>query len=359
LAKKKPSSSKKGGSKKSGSRRRGKKGSSGRSGPEKAASTDEERGSHEEPVAVEPTDGPEVASVDGPAHGRLNEVEPAAIDRVEAEPAEEVVSAAASDEPEIVDIDLDEEMDDAARSRLVAEALEYVAREEGTSPEGASSDEGEQVLPEGGTSPETSGESDEEETDASEPLIGPQALLALSELHAEGLASVPEELVLDLGEAATPEERDRLLAAAMAHAEMQEAIYRVPTKTYRVRHIKFGIAAVIALVAVVVSLRPPAFVVPVPPPSLSVADEVRGVRLALLLQAQQIEAHRVETGRLPTSLAEVAFELPDVRFIRTNSRSYQLVAFGSDGERVVFDSTVPSPDFGRLRDEWAPTRGSR
>ena len=62
---------------------------------------------------------------------------------------------------------------------------------------------------------------------------GPTVLDAI-----QGDASLVEEEdeeVVDLGPTSTPEARERLLAAALSHAEMQEARYRVPIDTHRQR----------------------------------------------------------------------------------------------------------------------------
>ncbi len=355
MAKKKSPGSKKGSSKKGGPKKKAapKKGAApeGVAGPIEASEGKGGSRSEEAPMAAPPVEEPEVVVIDD--------------DRV------------------VLDIGDADDLDDEARRLLVAEAVAFVAQEEG-SPTVADAEPDESPAVDVDAEPDAEAEAEDptdperpqaeapgqEEAPGDEdgapavpeepgPLIGPQALLALSELQAEGVASLPDEYVLDLGEATTPEERDRLLAAAMAHAEMQEAIYRVPMATYRTRRIKLGMAAAIALVAFFVLLRPPALLVPDAPPGLSDADRTRGMRIALLLQAQQVEAHRIEQGRLPSSLAEVAVQLPNVRFIRSNSRSYQLVVYSADGEPMVFDSTVPAPEFERLRTEWVTTRGAR
>jgi hypothetical protein len=285
-------------------------------------------------------------------------------DDVQAEPVDEGIEAA---EAEVVDLGLEDELDDEeARARIVAEALAFVAEEEaGPTQEGAlSGDEasssdvaedqdtlaetakGKSVEPGDAPSPE------EDATEADVPRIGAEALLALSEIHAEGLASLPDEVVIDLGESSTPEERDRLLAAAFAHSEMQEAIYRVPVATGRVGRIKAGIASVILLLAAAVAVAPPGVVVPPAPPQISAEDRLRGIRLGLLLQAEQVEAYRARTQELPETLADLPFVLPNIRFVRSSERLYQLIGYTDRGEAVVYDSSVPAPAFARLRPSW-------
>ena len=299
-------------------------------------------------------------------------------------PAEDLdaLIAAAAEEPPPVAIDIEDDLDDAeARRRLIEEAVAFAeAEERGVPPDAEATrddlqhaDADPRPAPSTEAQPAPSTEAGDDPASADEdvdpvdgapteegrPRIGAEALLALSEIHAEGLASIPGELVLDLGEASTPEERDRLLAAALAHAEMQEAIYRVPTEELRSRRIKTGIAAALTLAAALTAWNPPGLLVPAPPPALSETDRADGVLVALTLQAQQIEAFRAANGRLPRSLAEVESPIPDVRFVRSSNRLYQLLGYDAAGEPVVFDSEAPAPAFERLWRSWSTTSGER
>lgn len=191
---------------------------------------------------------------------------------------------------------------------------------------------------------------DEDEDDT--PLIGPDALVALSEFRDEGVATVPEELVLELGEATSAEERDRLLAAALAHVEMQDAIYRVPLESGTTRRWKGVLAAVIFVMALFLAGLPPAFLVPEAPSPVTTDERLRGIRMALLLQAEQVDAFQVREDRLPTSLAEVETALPGIRLVRSSNRLYQLVAYTPDGDAVVYDSASPDPAFAEVGASW-------
>lgn len=183
--------------------------------------------------------------------------------------------------------------------------------------------------------------------------IGPHTRVALRELRQEGLSSSGEELVLDLGEASTPEDRDRLLAATLAHAEMREAVYRVPAQSRRVHRWKARVATLVLLVAAWVATFPPAFLVPDAPPPLSKADQLQGVRASLLLQSQQIEAFRAREGRLPEDLSQAGAPVPGVRFVKPNNRLYQLIGYTPRGEAVVYDSSAPDAAFGTIGAWWA------
>jgi hypothetical protein len=160
---------------------------------------------------------------------------------------------------------------------------------------------------------------------------------------------------LDYAEVSSPEARARLLAQALAHAEHKDARYRVSLEgTRRLARWKSVAAAVVLLLAGVVAVAPPAWVRPEPPAQLTEGARARGIRLALLLQAQQVEAYRVRTQQLPESLGELPITLPGVRYARSGGRSYQLVVFAPDGSPIVYDSADPSPAFRTVAGALAP-----
>ena len=163
---------------------------------------------------------------------------------------------------------------------------------------------------------------------------------------------------VDLGVVSTPEARARLLAEALAHAEHKEARYRVPLPDERrLARWKSAAASAVLLLAAVVAVAPPAWVRPEPPAQLTAGARARGIRVGLLLQAQQVEAYRVRTQQLPQSLEELPGRLPAVRYTRS-ARSYQLVAFGPDGDPIVYDAADPSPAFRVLGGSFAHVENS-
>lgn len=195
------------------------------------------------------------------------------------------------------------------------------------------------------------------------PVPKAQAQPDLSRLAKAAAAGAVEDIEepavpLDLGDISTPEARARLLAEALAHAEHQEARYRVPlADTRRVARWKSVAASVLLVLAGVVAVSPPAWVRPAPPAQLSDAARARGIRLALLLQAQQVEAYRVSTQSLPASLDDLPVALTGIRYAMSG-RSYQLVAFAPDGSAIVYDAADPSPAFRALEGALAPVGAS-
>lgn len=167
--------------------------------------------------------------------------------------------------------------------------------------------------------------------------------------------STEEELAgaIDLGDVSTPEVRDRILAQALAHAEMQDARYRVPfSDPGRAGRWKAGLATILFLAAAVLAVAPPAWVRPEPPAQLDAAGRARSVRRALLLQAQQVDAYKVRVQRLPNSLEELPSRLDGVRYVRSGNGAFQLIAYTTDGT-IVYDSSNPSPEFERLARSWS------
>jgi len=158
---------------------------------------------------------------------------------------------------------------------------------------------------------------------------------------------------IDLGPVSSPEVRDRLLAQALAHAEHKDARYRVPfSEVKAAARWKISVATLLFLIAGLVVLVPPQWARPAPPAQLGQAERALGLRSALLLQAQQVEAFRVRTARLPTTLDEVMVTLPGIRYVRSGSRAYQLILYEADGNAIVYDSANPAAAFQSLVTGW-------
>lgn len=158
---------------------------------------------------------------------------------------------------------------------------------------------------------------------------------------------------IDLGPVSTPESRDRLLAQTLAHAELQDARYRVPfSDPRRAARWKGAVAALLILVAATVAVAPPAWVQPEPPAELDDTGRARSIRAALLLQAQQVDAYRIRFQRLPDSLDELPHRLPGLRLVKSGNRAFQLIGYEQDGNAIIYDSADPAPEFGRLVPSW-------
>ncbi|MDP2955257.1 MAG: hypothetical protein Q8N53_02450 [Longimicrobiales bacterium] len=142
------------------------------------------------------------------------------------------------------------------------------------------------------------------------------------------------------------EDRDRILAEALAHAEAQDFQYKVlpPSEPVRGRW-KTPVAVAIFVLAAWIGFLPPGWLAGRDAPRPTTGDRDRGLRAAVFLQAQQVEAFRLREGRLPTHLSELPAQFADLVLVRSNNRVYQIRGRRFDGVLVVYDSSRPSPAF--------------
>lgn len=260
------------------------------------------------------------------------------------------VDRAAEVEDEIAVVDLDAEVGSEPIDRLIARAV-------GGAPLTKVDQEGE--------APVIDLDADEHRSATPTPLAGPTptaseqaARLALAAARGAIVEEDVTSFSVDGDEVSTPEARARLLAAALAHAEHQEARYRVPMDTGTERRWKALAASLIFVLAAWMFAAPPGWVVPGPPAQLNAPARARSIRTALLLQAQQVEAFRVENQRLPTTIAELSTRLPSIRYARSGNRAYQLVAYEPDGNAIIYDSANPMQAFRALVGAWAAPEGT-
>ena len=160
-----------------------------------------------------------------------------------------------------------------------------------------------------------------------------------------------EDLDAPTRDISSAEDRGRLLADAIAHAETREAHYRQP-EAPRTGHWKGPLALCVLMIAAYIGLAPPPWLAGKPLPQVSSAERGRGVVAALQIQARQIEVFQARNGRLPRTLDEVPARVPGVRFVRSNSRVYQLVAARPNGRALVYDSATPAPEFEDVENGW-------
>lgn len=132
----------------------------------------------------------------------------------------------------------------------------------------------------------------------------------------------------------TPEEeRERALAEFVRYearrSEMQSRRYGPEPVTRR----QVAILAATLVVALLLWLRPPGFLLPgapaEPPPAVVEANH----RMAIVLQAQRVEAFRRRARRLPDALDEVGAVVPGLRYERVDASDYRLAA--GEGEAAV------------------------
>ncbi|MEM7416986.1 MAG: hypothetical protein AAF389_15870 [Gemmatimonadota bacterium] len=296
-----------------------------------------DRGPDDPPDSAEP----ENAKPDREASEEADDIDLVVLDEEPTDDDPPLRPDGTSDEESITTISLDDDLDEDAAD-LIAQAialsdeeLPAVRDDEVASASPDAGDEGSALhLP-----------ADQAGTPGQPPVMTRDALDALRELRTQGVGPGDAELVLDLGEGGTPEDRDRLLQAALAHVEMQDAVYRVPTAVVRPRRLGAAATAAVLVVALWVAFAPPSILVPPEPPTPTEAELLDGVRATLWLHMQQVESFRVEAGRLPRDISELADPHPGIQYVRSSNRLYQLVMRTADGRTVMYDSGSPAADF--------------
>lgn len=155
-------------------------------------------------------------------------------------------------------------------------------------------------------------------------------------------------------------DRERALAEVLADASARDEAFRRPAAGgRRADRWKTSLAALLLALAAWVGAAPPAWLSPGPAPRLRPGDVERGLRADLYLEAREIDAFRMTHGRLPYALDELPERASGVRFVRSDSRVYQLVARRADGSLLVYDSARPAPGFGAVASEWGTNRHPR
>jgi hypothetical protein len=138
-------------------------------------------------------------------------------------------------------------------------------------------------------------------------------------------------------------ERNRILEEVLRDQARREVLrdiaYRRPTASLGTR----VTALVLALAALGFWLLPMPSLRPTIAFPLAATAEEAGLRLAAYVQAQQVEAFRSTTGRLPDLLRETGEPLPGLEYRRLDARTYQLTAVTErDTVRWVNSDSFPT-----------------
>ena len=165
----------------------------------------------------------------------------------------------------------------------------------------------------------------------------------------------PEDADSPVHRVSRVEDRERLLAEATAHAEAQEAQYKVlPAGEPERGRWKAPLAMLLLVLAAWVALTPPRWLAGADAPRPTDGERDRGLRAAIWMQTRQVEVFRLRGGRLPQHLSELPAQMSGLTLVRSNNRVYQMRGRLSDGEFLVFDSAQPSPAFGAAAPWLAP-----
>lgn len=135
------------------------------------------------------------------------------------------------------------------------------------------------------------------------------------------------------------------VAAVMKHAADRDQAARKKKPPPKQAKWMLPLGINLAVFAVYLLIAPPAWVTLDPIEGPDVATQEQSLRVAMFLQAQQIEAYRLENGQLPRSLAELSREPMSERVEYVpRGNAFQLV--GTVGESaLVYDSTADNSEF--------------
>jgi hypothetical protein len=129
---------------------------------------------------------------------------------------------------------------------------------------------------------------------------------------------------LDRRSVSDDKERSRILEDVLRDQARREVLrdvaYRRPSSSLRTRIV----AAALALVAAILWSSPIPGLKPEIPFTLPPIEEDTGLRLAAFIQAQQVEAFRRISGRLPDVLRETGEPLPGIDYERLDAHTYRL-----------------------------------
>lgn len=136
------------------------------------------------------------------------------------------------------------------------------------------------------------------------------------------------------------QEAAEAVAAVLKHAAAKDEAAHAKPRPKKQPKWMLPVGVNLAVLAVYLLLAPPAWVTvnPVAPPDPAI--QLDGISTALYMQAQQIQQYRIDNGRLPASLADVASVGPTVEgveYVRNGTEHFQLVATVGD-QAVVYDS---------------------
>jgi len=98
---------------------------------------------------------------------------------------------------------------------------------------------------------------------------------------------------------------------------------------------------ILLLLCAWVWVTPPGWLVPRPAPPPAPEEQLLSLRLTLYLQGQQVEAHRIRTGRLPLDLSEVGPPFQGMEYRRISPEHYQLTGRVAGGELVYISHEEP------------------
>lgn len=146
-------------------------------------------------------------------------------------------------------------------------------------------------------------------------------------------------------EAARGQEAADAVAAVLKHAAERDERARAKRPPKKQPRWMLPVGIQLAVLAVYLLISPPRLIAVNPIPGPDPATQEQGLRMAMYVQSQQIEAYRRQHGRLPNTLADLpGTPQPGVEYQLQGSDEYRLV--GNNGPAaLIYDSAESAADF--------------
>jgi len=133
------------------------------------------------------------------------------------------------------------------------------------------------------------------------------------------------------------------VAAVMKHAATKDEIAHRKTTPRKQPKWMLPLGVNLAVLAVYLLIAPPSWVTVNPVEAPDLASQSRDLKAAIWFQVQQIEAYRIQNGRLPATLAESGRVTPGVEYVRAGDH-FRLMGVVGDAP-VIWDSNAPNAEF--------------
>lgn len=142
--------------------------------------------------------------------------------------------------------------------------------------------------------------------------------------------------------ASSAQETADAVKAVLDHTAQKEKAQREKPAPKKQPKWMLPLGANLGVLALYLLIAPPSFIVLDPIEAPAAQEQVRGLQMAMFMQAQRIEAYRIENGELPARLEDAGSPTPGVEYRLVGSGTYQLVGVAAD-EALVYDSAEQSP----------------
>ena len=135
------------------------------------------------------------------------------------------------------------------------------------------------------------------------------------------------------------------VAAVLKHAAEREEHARARSTPRKQPRWMLPLGIQLAVLAVYLLISPPGWVTVHPIQAPDPAVQEQGLKMAMYIQSQQIEAFRIRNGRLPSSLEEIGgTPPPGVEYELRGTDEYRLIGVNGPAS-LVYDSTESAADF--------------